>query len=190
MVMGRHQILGDVGHGYLIAAVTSQISVTGPWRIIGIIFAWSAAPQKYRVFIKYCVFFPRILESLPPLPRQHLAAIGCTANRSDCTLALRYSDVGEGGVAVNSEHPVPHEKERKLEMLSLQRHLGVGAVPPSCSHLKGLGMAKMIFFIFLATAERNWIQPSSIRSWSNEGHDLHWTNVILQFAPKRCFAWH
>ena len=26
------------------------------------------------------VFFPRILESLPPRPRQHLAAIGCTKN--------------------------------------------------------------------------------------------------------------
>ena len=26
------------------------------------------------------VFFPRILESLPPLPRQHSAAIGCTKN--------------------------------------------------------------------------------------------------------------
>ena len=49
-------------------------------------------------------FFPRFLESLPPLPRQHSAAIGCTkpANRNDCTLVLRlralkvsYSDVGE-----------------------------------------------------------------------------------------------
>ena len=27
--------------------------------------------KSYRVFIKYCVFFPRIFESLPPLPRQH-----------------------------------------------------------------------------------------------------------------------
>ena len=36
--------------------------------------------KTYRVFIKYCVFFPRILESLPPLPRQHSAAIGCTKN--------------------------------------------------------------------------------------------------------------
>ena len=48
---------------------------------------------KYRVFIKYCVFYPRILESLPPLPRQHSAAIVCTkkipANRNDCSLALR-----------------------------------------------------------------------------------------------------
>ena len=38
---------------------------------------------SYRVFIKYCVFFPRILEILPPLPRQLLlssAAIGCTKN--------------------------------------------------------------------------------------------------------------
>ena len=26
------------------------------------------------------VFFPRILESLPPLPRQHSTAIGCTKN--------------------------------------------------------------------------------------------------------------
>ena len=34
----------------------------------------------YRVFIKYCGFFSRIFESLPPLPRQHLAAIGCTKN--------------------------------------------------------------------------------------------------------------
>ena len=40
------------------------------------------------------VFFSRILKSLPPLPRQHSAAIGCTkklpGNRSDCTLALRW----------------------------------------------------------------------------------------------------
>ena len=81
--------------------------------------------SMYRVFIKYCVFFSRILESLPPFPRQHTAAIGCTkkllANMSDCTythtvltaLKLSYSDVGEGGVAVNCEtntifpeHPV------------------------------------------------------------------------------------
>ena len=39
-----------------------------------------AAWGKYKVFIKYCVFFPRVLESLPPLPRQHSAAIGCTKN--------------------------------------------------------------------------------------------------------------
>ena len=37
----------------------------------------------YRVLIKYYVFFSRILESLPPFPRQKLPA-----NRSDCTLAL------------------------------------------------------------------------------------------------------
>ena len=59
------------------------------------------------------VFFPRILESLPPLPRQHSAAIGCTKNYQpigvmDTRIALRalvvsYSDVGEGGVAVNFE---------------------------------------------------------------------------------------
>ena len=36
--------------------------------------------KTYRVFIKYCVFFPRILESLPPLLCQHSAAIGCTKN--------------------------------------------------------------------------------------------------------------
>ena len=59
----------------------------------------------YRVFIKYCVFFPRILESLSLLPRQRSAAIGCTE--------VSASDVGEGGVAVNCEkntilpeHPV------------------------------------------------------------------------------------
>ena len=34
----------------------------------------------YRVLIKYCVFSPKILESLPPLPRQHSTAIGCTKN--------------------------------------------------------------------------------------------------------------
>ena len=65
------------------------------------------------VFIEYCVF-PRILESLPPLPRQHKAAIGCTKNyqpegvtvNSHCVeraLKVSYSDVGEGGVAVNCE---------------------------------------------------------------------------------------
>ena len=52
------------------------------------------------------VFLPRILEILPPLPRQHLAAIGCTkklpANRSE-SLKVSYSDLGEGGVAVNCE---------------------------------------------------------------------------------------
>ena len=38
-------------------------------------------------------FVPGVLGSLPPLPRQHSAAIGCTkklpANRSVCTLVLR-----------------------------------------------------------------------------------------------------
>ena len=55
-------------------------------------------------------FFPKILESLPPLPRQHSAAIGCTknfpANRSGIALrALKvfYSDEGEGVVAKNFE---------------------------------------------------------------------------------------
>ena len=69
----------------------------------------------YRVFTKYCVFFSRILESLPPLPRQqHSAAIGCTKNYQPIgvilytRIALRalkvsYSDVGERGVAVNCE---------------------------------------------------------------------------------------
>ena len=60
------------------------------------------------------VFFTRILESLPPLPRQHSAAIGCTKNfqpigvtvHSHCVesfegLLQRYVD--EGGVAVNCE---------------------------------------------------------------------------------------
>ena len=35
---------------------------------------------KYRVFIKYCVFFQEFSKYLPPLPRQHSAAIGCTKN--------------------------------------------------------------------------------------------------------------
>ena len=38
----------------------------------------SSLNSVYRVFIKYCVFFSRIFESLPPLPRQHSAAFGCT----------------------------------------------------------------------------------------------------------------
>ena len=79
-------------------------------------------PLCYRVFIKYCVFFPRILGSLPPLPRQQSTAIGCSDNRSDCkaytrielrALKVSYIDVGEGGVKVNCEktqffpeHPV------------------------------------------------------------------------------------
>ena len=50
---------------------------------------------------------------MPPLPRQHSAAIGCTKTASQkewlyTRIALRalkvsYSDVGEGGVAVNCE---------------------------------------------------------------------------------------
>ena len=68
------------------------------------------------------VFFSkRILESLLPLPRQHSAAIGCTKNYQPIDETVHwhcvesYSDVGEGGVAVNcekkktfSEHPVSH----------------------------------------------------------------------------------
>ena len=67
-----------------------------------------------RVFIKYCVFFSRILESLPTLPRQHSTSIGCKKNyqpigltvHSHCVqsfenLLQRY--VGEGGIAVNCE---------------------------------------------------------------------------------------
>ena len=60
------------------------------------------------------MYFPRILESLRPLPRQHLAAIGFTKNYQPIGvtvhtyIALRalnvsYSDLGEGGVAVNCE---------------------------------------------------------------------------------------
>ena len=71
------------------------------------------------MFIKYVGLFPRILESLPPLPRQHSASIGCTKNYQPIGGALKvsYSDVGEGGVvAVNCgkntifpEHPVPNK---------------------------------------------------------------------------------
>ena len=59
------------------------------------------------------VFFPRILGSLPPLPRQNSTAIGCTIYYqpigvtvlSHCVERLKfsYSDVGEGGVPVNCE---------------------------------------------------------------------------------------
>ena len=41
------------------------------------------------MFIKYCVFFPRNLEILPPLPRLLLAVQKLPVNRSDCTLAVR-----------------------------------------------------------------------------------------------------
>ena len=64
------------------------------------------------VYEKLC-FFPRILESLPPLPRQDSAAVGCTKNyqpigvtvHSHCVESFEgiFSDVGEGGVAVNCE---------------------------------------------------------------------------------------
>ena len=63
----------------------------------------------YGVFIKYCVFFQRILESLPPLLRQHTAAIGCTQNYQPIRVTVHsycvvsYTVVGEGGVAVNCE---------------------------------------------------------------------------------------
>ena len=76
---------------------------------------------SYRVFIKI-VFSPRILKSLPPLPRQNSAVIGCTINYQPIgvtmytrtalrVLKVSYSDVGKGGVAVNCEktqfiHPV------------------------------------------------------------------------------------
>ena len=59
------------------------------------------------------VSFPRILESLPPLPRQHSAAIGCMKNYQPIGVTVHsycvesfvgsYKDVGEGEVAVNSE---------------------------------------------------------------------------------------
>ena len=55
----------------------------------------------YRVFIKYCAFSQEFSKNLPPLPRQHSAAIGCTNNYHpigvtvhsqcvDCTLAMRW----------------------------------------------------------------------------------------------------
>ena len=58
------------------------------------------------------VFFPRILESLPLLPRQHMVAIGCTKNyqpigvtvHSHCVESfegLLHSDVDKGGVVEN-----------------------------------------------------------------------------------------
>ena len=59
------------------------------------------------------VCFPRIIESFPPLPRQHSAVIGCTKNyqligvivHSQCVESFEglFSYVTEGGVAVNCE---------------------------------------------------------------------------------------
>ena len=64
--------------------------------------------KTYRVFIKYCVFFSKNSRKFATSPSP---ALGCywlykklPANRSDCTIALRwelYSDVGE--VAVKCE---------------------------------------------------------------------------------------
>ena len=70
------------------------------------------------------LFFSRIFESLPPLPRQHSAAIGCTKKyqpievtvHSHCVESFE-GRLAEGGVAVNSEHPV-HDAS-----LSLSDHL-------------------------------------------------------------------
>ena len=54
-----------------------------------IIIPGSSNLQNIRFFLEiHCctgcslniVFFSRVLESLPPLPRQHSAAIGCTKN--------------------------------------------------------------------------------------------------------------
>ena len=67
------------------------------------------------------VFFPRILESLPPFPRQHSAAIGCTKSYQPIGVTVLHShsvesfeDVGEGrgcsDLLKNTnfpEHPVP-----------------------------------------------------------------------------------
>ena len=71
--------------------------------------------NKYRVFIKYCVFFPNNSQSLPPLPlastRLLLVVPKRPANRSD-TEHLHWVEsfegllqwyVGEGRVAVNCE---------------------------------------------------------------------------------------
>ena len=56
----------------------------------------------YRVLIKYCVIFIEFLESLPPLSRQHLAALGCTKNYQRIGVTV-HSHTGEGVVAVNCE---------------------------------------------------------------------------------------
>ena len=78
-------------------------------------------PDKRNKYSTGCplniVFFPKILESLPPLPRQHSADIGCSKNYQPIgvTVHSHYveSDVGKGGVPVNCEkntifpeHPV------------------------------------------------------------------------------------
>ena len=66
----------------------------------------------YRVFIKYCGFFSKNSRKCAASPSP---ALGCywsykklPANKSDIRIALRafmvsYSDVGDGGVAVNCE---------------------------------------------------------------------------------------
>ena len=87
--------------------------------------------------IKYC-FFLRILENLPHLPRQHLAAIGCTKNYQpiegyNCialrVLKVSYSDVGEGGVALNCDKLKQLIRQGLRNTLySLQAHGWVHAV--------------------------------------------------------------
>ena len=78
--------------------------------LLGCSGTWHHCHMSFILWIQ-CVHL--ILESLPPLPRQHSAAIGCTkklpANRSDlhshCVESFDglYSDVAEGGVAGNFE---------------------------------------------------------------------------------------
>ena len=86
--------------------------------------------DSYRVFIKYCVFF-RTLKSLPPLPRQYSAAIGCTKIYQSMGVAVHSHCVGSfegllqpysrGRAAVNcekhnfSEHPVGSQTNGQVD---------------------------------------------------------------------------
>ena len=70
-------------YGSLIFYICTNIVISAIIYMYGtrpgiVIYMYGTRPD--RVFIKYCVFFARILENLPPLPRQQSAAIGCTKN--------------------------------------------------------------------------------------------------------------
>ena len=64
---------------------------TEPLLFILFIIFWHHT--NYRVFMKYWVFFPRTLKSLPPLTRQHSAAIGCTKNYQQIEVTVHLHSV-------------------------------------------------------------------------------------------------
>ena len=61
------------------SSVTLLLLPSGPLRVSNPLLT-IPFEDMYRVLIKYCDFSKNSQESLPPLPRQHSTAIGCTKN--------------------------------------------------------------------------------------------------------------